>query len=103
MADRHLVRPRDAADEEAQVFQAEVMPGVQPQPLATRLFGSSQVGCQRSIGTRRVLDNLAPSQNTLVGTTAFQLSTSKVADLNSHNLRHHLSLYEEDFEAWRKL
>jgi len=31
--------------------------------------------------------NLAPSQNTLVGTTAFQLSTSKVADLNSHNLR----------------
>ena len=25
--------------------------------------------------------NLAPSQNTLVGTTAFQLSTSKVADL----------------------
>ena len=27
--------------------------------------------------------NLAPSQNTLVGTTAFQLSTSKVADLNS--------------------
>ena len=31
--------------------------------------------------------NLAPSQNTLVGTTAFQLSTPKVADLNSHNLR----------------
>ena len=31
--------------------------------------------------------NLAPSQNMLVGTTAFQLSTSKVADLNSHNLR----------------
>ena len=31
--------------------------------------------------------NLAPSQNTLVGTTAFQLSMSKVADLNSHNLR----------------
>lgn len=31
--------------------------------------------------------NLAPSQNTLVGTTAFHLSTSKVADLNSHNLR----------------
>ena len=31
--------------------------------------------------------NLTPSQNTLVGTTAFQLSTSKVADLNSHNLR----------------
>ena len=31
--------------------------------------------------------NLAPSQNTLVGITAFQLSTSKVADLNSHNLR----------------
>ena len=31
--------------------------------------------------------NLASSQNTLVGTTAFQLSTSKVADLNSHNLR----------------
>ena len=31
--------------------------------------------------------NLALSQNTLVGTTAFQLSTSKVADLNSHNLR----------------
>ena len=31
--------------------------------------------------------NLAPSQNTLVGTTAFQLSTSKVSDLNSHNLR----------------
>ena len=31
--------------------------------------------------------NLAPSQNTLVGTTAFQLSTSKIADLNSHNLR----------------
>ena len=31
--------------------------------------------------------NLAPSQNTLVGTTAFQLSTSKVTDLNSHNLR----------------
>ena len=31
--------------------------------------------------------NLAPSHNTLVGTTAFQLSTSKVADLNSHNLR----------------
>ena len=31
--------------------------------------------------------NLAPSHNTLVGTTAFQQSTSKVADLNSHNLR----------------
>ena len=31
--------------------------------------------------------NLAPSQNTVVGTTAFQLSTSKVSDLNSHNLR----------------
>ena len=31
--------------------------------------------------------NLAPSQNMVVGTTPFQLSTSKVADLNSHNLR----------------
>ena len=31
--------------------------------------------------------NLAPSQNTLFGTTAFQLSTPKVADLNSLNLR----------------
>ena len=27
------------------------------------------------------------AQNALVGTTAFQLSTSKAADLNSHNLR----------------
>ena len=32
--------------------------------------------------------NLAPSQNTLVGTTASRLSIPKVADLSSHNLRH---------------
>ena len=50
MADRHLVGPRNALDEIAQILQIEVMAGIEPQPAAARLLGGGGVGRDRPRG-----------------------------------------------------
>ena len=50
VADRDFVGPRDAADEKAQVFEIEVVSGIQAESLTAGLLGRREIGRQRGFG-----------------------------------------------------
>ncbi len=58
MAYRHLVGPRNPLHEIVQILQRQVVPGIEPQPLPPRFFGSRDIRRNRPLRVGRILTGI---------------------------------------------